>query len=67
MSHTNKHVDITDPNSVIIAKLDTTGAVSLPQFAGIPAVAAKGATGQIISVHGVVPGTTVIFENSPSK
>jgi hypothetical protein len=63
----NKHQDNTDPTNKIISVVDTTGQ-SVPQAsAGIPAVIATSATGAVISVHGVVPGTSVVFDSQRSK
>jgi hypothetical protein len=67
MPKENKHGDVNDPNNKIIAVVDTTGQ-SVPQAsAGIPAAIAKSSVGQVISVHGVVPGTSVIFDNQLAK
>jgi hypothetical protein len=59
----NKHGDNKDDKNRIISSVDTTGAVFVPPSASIPATINKSATGVVTSVHGVVPGTTVVFDN----
>lgn len=67
MSKENTHSNVTDPSGKTIAVVDTTGqSVSQPS-AGIPASVAKSSTGQVVSVHGVVPGTSVVFDSQIAK
>lgn len=67
MSHTNKHGDVSDPGGKIIGAVDTTGQSVANPSSAIPATVAKSSVGETVSVHGVVPGTTIVFDNQRTK
>ena len=67
MPKENKHNDNTDPGNKIISVVDTTGQSGSNPSSAIPATVAKSSVGEIVSVHGVVPGTTIVFDNQRAK